>query len=133
MKKTRLAQKHAARRKMTPARHAVLTPRCKIWLERDGKIALSDWRVALLELIRETGSLAMAAKRLHVPYRTAWYKLKDIEECLGIKLLVTESGGMKGGRSQLTAEAEEIVHRFRRVTAGVGELVERRFRDEFAD
>ena len=62
-----------------PARShgAALRARSKVWLERDGQVVLSDWRVELLETIEATGSLARAAARLDVPYRTAWYKLKE--------------------------------------------------------
>lgn len=56
-----------------------LAPRAKLWLERDGRIALSEWRVALLEAVEATGSLAKAAEHLDIPYRTAAYKLREIE------------------------------------------------------
>jgi molybdate transport system regulatory protein len=109
------------------------SPRSKIWVERDGEVVLSEWRVALLEAIEETGSLTAAAERLDVPYRTAWQKLREIEARLGTKLLETQSGGSEGGGSCLTAEARELIARFHRVTAGVAELVEQRFRAAFAD
>ena len=35
--------------------------RTKVWIEQDGEVMLSDWRVALLEAVEETGSLAEAA------------------------------------------------------------------------
>jgi hypothetical protein len=60
-----------------PHRDEALCPRSKVWLERGGQVVLSDWRVELLEAIEATGSLARAAERLEVPYRTAWYKLKE--------------------------------------------------------
>ena len=60
-----------------PSRNNSLCARSKVWLERDGQVVLSDWRVELLEAIEATGSLARAAARLDVPYRTAWYKLKE--------------------------------------------------------
>ena len=112
---------------------AALCPRSKVWVERAGKVVLSDWRVALLEAIETTGSLARAADRLDVPYRTAWYKLKEIERRLGVKLLETQSGGAAGGGSRLTAEAQQVIARFHRVNTGITRLVEERFRAEFAD
>lgn len=107
--------------------------RTKIWLEIGDELALSEWRLALLRAVDETGSLRQAAERMGVPYRTAWYKLKDIEQTLGIKLLVTQSGGTEGGHSELTPEARDLLARFRRVTTGVAEYVEARFRAEFGD
>ena len=107
--------------------------RSKVWVERGGEVVLSEWRVALLAAVAETGSLARAADRLGVPYRTAWDRIKETEGRLGVRLLETESGGAEGGGSRLTEDATDLVARFQRVTAGVAELVERRFRDELAD
>jgi molybdate transport system regulatory protein len=133
MKRKRQLHRRARRTRTVQSRGAALSPRCKVWFEQDNKVVLSDWRIELLERIEETGSLAKAAKRLDVPYRTAWYKLKEIEERLGIKLILTQSGGTEGGGSQLTIESRQIIRRFRRVTEGLSKLVERRFQDEFAD
>jgi molybdate transport system regulatory protein len=94
---------------------------------------LSEWRVALLEAVAETGSLAGAAARLDVPYRTAWTRLRQVEAGLGFKVLETQSGGAEGGGSTLTAEARAVLDRFHRVADGVDDLVDARFRAEFGD
>lgn len=105
----------------------------KVWLERGGELVLSEWRLELLHAVEETGSLTRAAERLDVPYRTAWYKLKASEDALGVRLLITHSGGAEGGHSELTPVARELLARFQRVTDGVAEYVEARFRAEFGD
>jgi molybdate transport system regulatory protein len=107
--------------------------RYKVWIERGEEVLLSEWRVALLEAVAETGSLAAAAAKLDVPYRTAWHKIKEAEASLGVRLLETESGGADGGGSRLTGDGLDLVARFRRVTAGVADLVEGRFREEFGE
>ena len=107
--------------------------RSKVWVERGDAVLLSEWRVELLEAVAETGSLAAAAERLGVPYRTAWHRIKESEAHLGVRLLATESGGAEGGGSRLTDEAADLVRRFRRVSAGLTEQVERRFRAELGD
>ena len=119
--------------RLTGQEAEVLRSRSKVWLEQDGKVVLSEWRAELLEAIDETGSLARAAEKLEVPYRTAWYKLKEIEERLGVKLLETQSGGADGGGSRLTVEGQQLIRRFHRLGAGIAELVEERFRAEFGD
>jgi len=106
-------------------------PRAKLWLEVEGKIALSEWRVALLEAVEETGSLARAAERLAVPYRTASYKIREIEDHLGVRLLTGQSGGAAGGGSRLTPEARELMRRWRAFSAGLDEWVAERFRAAF--
>lgn len=104
--------------------------RSKVWVEKDGKVALSSWRIELLSVIEETGSLSAACERMGVPYRTAWYKLREIEDQLGVRLLDTQSGGADGGGSVLTPQAREIVHRFKRVDRGIEGIVEKRFASE---
>jgi molybdate transport system regulatory protein len=69
---------------------------------------------------------------MDVPYRTAWYKLKEIEGQLGMRLVTTHSGGSDGGGSSLTPEGQDILRRFRRIYQDVEGLVRRRFEREFA-
>jgi len=104
--------------------------RSKVWVEKDGRVALSSWRIELLSMVEEAGSLAAACERMDVPYRTAWYKLKEIEDQLGMKLLDTQSGGVDGGGSALTPEGRDLVDRFRRVDRGIEGIVEKRFASE---
>src|SRR3954467_5950598 len=108
-----------------------LVPRSKLWLEADGRIALSGWRVELLEAVEATGSLAGAAERMGVPYRTAMYKLREIETNLGVRLLATRSGGATGGGSLLTPEAHDYIRRWRAFTADLDAWVAAHFRDAF--
>lgn len=115
------------------ARDRALEPCAKLWLEIGGKIALSGWRVALLEAVEETGSLAGAAERLGVPYRTASYKVREIEEHLGVRLLAGQSGGAGGGGSRLTPEARDLIARWHTFSADLDDWVEARFRTAFGE
>jgi molybdate transport system regulatory protein len=108
-----------------------LQVRSKIWIEREGEVVLSEWRVELLEAIDANGSLSRAAEALDVPYRTAWERVKETEAEIGMRLLESESGGADGGGSRLTPEARDICRRFRRVSSGIQEVVSRRFAAEF--
>ncbi|MBI2907682.1 MAG: LysR family transcriptional regulator [Chloroflexi bacterium] len=109
-----------------------LEPRSKIWIEQDGDVVLSDWRIKLLEAIDRTGSLAKAADEMGVPYRSAWQRLKESEERLRVRLVDTQSGGAVGGGSVLTEAAHDLVRRYRRFTDGLAELVDRRFKENFS-
>jgi molybdate transport system regulatory protein len=94
-----------------------LEPRIKLWVEKDGRLALSDYRVQLLRHVAETGSLSEAAQRMGLSYRRAWGKVREIEENLGVKLVESEAGGVGGGGSRLTPQGERLVAlyaRFRR-------------------
>lgn len=107
--------------------------RSKIWIEDDEGVLLSEWRVALLEAIEATGSLARAAERIDVPYRTAWERVRQIEAALGVGLVEAGSGGREGGASRLTPAARDLVARFRAVTAGLDESVDERFDTHLRD
>ena len=111
---------------------AGLEVRSKLWIEVNGKAVLSDYRAAILEGIERTGSLAKAAEGLKVPYRTAWQRLKESEEALGLRLVETQSGGAEGGGSTLTPAAKELLRRYREFSKGLGTLVDDRFREAFS-
>jgi molybdate transport system regulatory protein len=108
-------------------------PHFKVWADVDGKVALSDWRVDLLEKVDACGSLAEAARQLDVPYRTAWAKLREMETALGVEVLVSHSGGVSRGGMRLTDRARDAIRRYRCVTDGLEDLVARRFAEAFAD
>ncbi|MCL4371398.1 MAG: LysR family transcriptional regulator [Chloroflexi bacterium] len=108
-----------------------LEPRSKFWIERNGEVAISEWRLMLLEGIDRTGSLTKAAEEMKVPYRTAWQRLKESEERLGVRLVETQSGGAEGGGSSLTDTARALLRRYHQFSDGLEELVDRRFREAF--
>jgi molybdate transport system regulatory protein len=91
-----------------------MEPHAKLWIEEDGKLVLSDYRVRLLELIDETGSLAEAAARMQLSYRRAWGKVREIEQNLGLKLVESAAGGAGGGGSRLTDDGHRLVAMFER-------------------
>lgn len=103
----------------------------KIWIEQDGQVLLSDWRVALLEAIAATGSLAAAARQLNVPYRTAWHKLKRMEAGWGVPLVIATPGGEGGGSCRLTAHAHTLIQQFHTIAHGTQDQVATRFAAAF--
>ena len=67
------------------ARKTAVRVRSKVWIERDGAVLMSEYRARLLEAIMREGSVAAAADSLSLPNRTAWKKLREIEEAAGVK------------------------------------------------
>ena len=110
-----------------------MEPRVKLWVEKDGKLALSAYRVRLLRLIDETGSLAEAADRMGLSYRRAWGKLREIESNLGIKLVASEAGGAGGGGSRLTEDGRRLIEIFERFQAATERDLAREFARFFAE
>jgi len=108
-----------------------MKPRFNLWVEAEGTVVLSAWRVQLLEAIDAAGSIRAAAEELHVPYRRAWEKVHEMEARSGRRLLDTEVGGEGGGGARLTAEAKDLVRRFHRFESGLDVEVERRYQKAF--
>jgi molybdate transport repressor ModE-like protein len=105
-----------------------MRPRVKLWLEgENGLIVLSDYRARLLRLVCESGSLAQAAAAMHLSYRRAWGKIRELEENLGRQLVQSEVGGVGGGKTHLTAEGARLLDAYERFAAEVGASVERIF------
>ena len=108
-----------------------LTPKAKLWVERDGKLVMSDYRLRMLEIVAETGSLAKAASEMKLSYRRAWGKVKELEENLGTQLVASAVGGAGGGHTGLTPEGARLVDAYRRFSARVQEAAEQAFVEEF--
>lgn len=87
---------------------AELHPRFKLWLSsEDVRGVFGDGKWRLLQAIEKTGSLTKACKLLNISYRKAWGDLSKAESCLGIALLQKHRGGVKGGRTVLTAQGKK--------------------------
>lgn len=108
-----------------------MEPKFNVWLEKDGKVVLSPWRVRLLETIDEVGSISAAADALDLPYRRAWEKVHEIEQQLGFKVLDTAIGGAQGGGARLTDGARRAIAQFHSFADGFEIEVGRRYREAF--
>ena len=110
-----------------------LTPHTNLWIERDGQVVLSKWRVQLLEAIEQTGSISAAAERMQVQYRLAWDRLEEMEHGLGLRLVDRHVGGAGGGGAQLTEAGRDLVERFNRLAAEIDACLGEPFREAFGD
>lgn len=108
-----------------------MRPRSNLWIEQDGEVVLSRWRVDLLRAIDQTGSINAAAEKMMVSYHRAWEKLHEMETRLGVTLVETQTGGVHGGGARLTAAAREYITHFDQFCEGMDELVARRFDKAF--
>jgi molybdate transport system regulatory protein len=111
----------------------LMQPKANFWIEKNGEVVLSSWRVELLEAVAETGSISAAAAKMEVSYRRAWEKIHECEERLGQRLVETQTGGSGGGGSQLTAAAEDYIRRFHDFTTGLNSAVRQRFEESFLE
>jgi molybdate transport system regulatory protein len=80
-----------------------------IWLEGNEGTFLGYGRIALLERIREYGSITKAAKALEMPYRKAWILIDSMNRQVPRPFVVTSAGGRKGGGTRVTPEGEKAI------------------------
>jgi molybdate transport system regulatory protein len=87
--------------------------RYKPWIELHGTAIMGKGRANLLREIRNLSSIAKAAKKLSIPYRTAWEQLKRIETAIGTPVVKTYRGGAKGGGGAgLTEEGARVLREY---------------------
>jgi molybdate transport system regulatory protein len=108
-----------------------MEPKFNLWIEHDGQVVLSAWRVRLLEAIDAAGSISAAAEQLNVPYRRAWEKIQEIEQGLGLKVVDTAVGGQGGGGAHLTAAGRQAVAQFHAFAEGFDKEIAARYQAAF--
>jgi len=86
-----------------------------IWVEGAEGTFLGMGRVALLEGIRETGSITGAAKRLKMSYRRAWELVESMNRQSPEPLVTASTGGKGGGGATLTDAGEKAIAAFKRM------------------
>ncbi len=88
----------------------------RIWFEECGETIYGPGRHELLSLIEESNSLNAAAKRLKISYRSAWGKIRNAEQRLGIRLVEINPGERK---MHLTKEARMLLKIFNDMKAEI--------------
>ncbi|MEZ5648096.1 MAG: winged helix-turn-helix domain-containing protein [Alphaproteobacteria bacterium] len=77
------------------------------------KGAIGPGKIALLEKIGETGSIAAAAKTFGMSYRQAWLLLEAMNTCFRIPVVKARTGGAKGGYAMVTELGEYLIALYR--------------------
>lgn len=110
-----------------------MQPKFNVWLEINGEVAASRWRMELLAAIGRLGSITAGAEAMGVPYRVAWQRIHEMEERLGEELLDTKTGGSHGGGARLTDAGDVLVQRMQAFCERSDAAVEEVYRDVFGE
>jgi molybdate transport system regulatory protein len=94
-------------------------------IRKGDTIALGPGKVALLEAVREHGSISAAARSLEMSYRRAWLLIDELNRSLKSPATVSEQGGQSGGGCVLTPVGENIIRLYRDVEARAHEACAR--------
>jgi molybdate transport system regulatory protein len=96
--------------------------RFRLVLEPD--IAIGPGKADLLEGVRDTGSIAAAARHLGMSYKRAWLLIESMNRCFLEPLVSASKGGNARGGARLTPTGEEVLARYRHIEALMAAAVE---------
>jgi len=104
-------------------RHAI---EALVQLRKAGGSGVGPDRIRLLEMIREHGSIAAAAKRAGLSYKGAWDAVQAMNNLFAEPLVAAHPGGKAGGAAAITPVGEAVMLAYRKVeselSAVIGEL-----------
>ena len=87
--------------------------KAKVWLDLGQGIAFCHGKAELLLAIDELGSINRAAQTVNMSYKRAWKYIRELEGCLGAKILFTTIGGVNGGGAQLTDVGQSLLNEYK--------------------
>ncbi|MFN3783494.1 MAG: winged helix-turn-helix domain-containing protein [Spirosomataceae bacterium] len=90
-----------------------------IRIEGEEERFIGPGRIELLEGIRETGSISKAAKKMNMSYKKAWDMIQSMNRQTIKPIVLTQTGGEKGGGTRVSPEGIELIVAFRKLQAEV--------------
>jgi len=90
----------------------ILELRYKLWIEKNREKVFGDGPLDILHRVERTGSLRKAAEEINMSYSQAWNLIKGLEKRLGFDLLERKVGGERGGGSEITEEARDLMMKY---------------------
>ena len=112
--------------------HGKLHPCCQIQLAVEDVVMDSD-TMQLMEMLQCTGSLQLASELLRVPYTRSWRKIKNLETQLGVPIVRSAKGGVKGGGSQLTEQGTALLEAYQKMCQEFSKMANWVFHENFSE
>jgi molybdate transport system regulatory protein len=76
-------------------------------------VRIGPGKAALLQGIKESGSISAAGRSVSMSYKRAWYLVEAMNGHFGEPLVIAVKGGRAGGGARLTPLGEEVLAAFR--------------------
>lgn len=92
-------------------------------IELGADTLLGPGKAALLQGIRETGSIAAAGRRMGMSYKRAWYLIDTLNNAFKGPVVTANRGGKAGGGAQLTPMGDAILDSYLRMEQLASEAV----------
>ena len=75
--------------------------------------AMGPGKARLVAAIDATGSISAAARSMSMSYRRAWQLVEALNESFSQQVVVTATGGKRGGGASVTAFGRNLIRRYR--------------------
>jgi molybdate transport system regulatory protein len=81
-------------------------------------------KVALLEGIKDRGSVSEAARSMGMSYRRAWLLLNSVNQSFNLPATINSVGGRGGGGAEITPFGSLLIERYREVERKLNAVAE---------
>lgn len=86
-----------------------------IRLDLTSEDRIGPGKIALLEAIRDTGSISGGARKIGMSYRRAWLLVEQINVALAQPAVTAAPGGRQGGGAALTETGTQLIDIYRAI------------------
>jgi molybdate transport system regulatory protein len=90
-----------------------MATRVTLRFDFDAGRRLGPGKIALLEAIRDTGSISAAGRVHQMSYRRAWLLVEELNKMFAEPLVTARPGGAKGGGAALTLAGDQLIALYR--------------------
>jgi molybdate transport system regulatory protein len=99
----------------------------RLWIEGEDATFMGEGRANLLQHIHETGSINEASRRMGISYKKALKLIDTMNALAPSPLVVSTSGGLKGGGSVVTERGMTAIATYRDLKEGCSAYLEQAF------
>src|SRR6478609_489285 len=90
-------------------------PSVSVRIDLDSEGRIGPGKIALLEHIRECGSISAAGRAMDMSYKRAWDLVDEINRICRQAAVERQTGGKNGGGATLTPFGATLVARYRKI------------------
>lgn len=84
----------------------------RLWVETDDDRFMGIGRLELLTQIQAQGSISKAAQQMGMSYKRAWDLVSSMNAQAARPLVLTQTGGKRGGGTEITEEGQRMIAEF---------------------
>lgn len=93
----------------------IMAVRITIRLDFENGHNVGHGKIALLEAVQRSGSIAQAARAMGMSYRRAWLLINELNHTFATAIVKARAGGSVGGTAAITPLGELLIARYREI------------------